>query len=50
MSNTPDPMYLKQIITLQFDGFSNRKIGFTLRISHNAMNTYMMLFRVNEFF
>ncbi len=27
MANTLDPMDLKQILTLQIDGYSNRKIG-----------------------
>ena len=49
MANTLDPMDLKQIITLQLDGLSNRKIGFTLGISHNTVNTYMTLFRASEY-
>jgi len=49
MANTLDPMDLKQIITLQLDGFSNRKIGFTLGISRNTVNTYMTLFRASEY-
>jgi len=44
MVNTLDPMDLKQIITLQLDGFSNRKIGFTLGISRNTVNTDKTLF------
>ncbi|MBK5210153.1 MAG: hypothetical protein JJE44_11735 [Flavobacteriaceae bacterium] len=49
MANTLDPMDLKQIITLQLDGFSNRKTGFTLGVSRNTVNTYMTLFRASEY-
>ena len=49
MANTLDPMDLKQIITLQLDGFSNRKIGFTLGISRNTVNAYMTLFRASDY-
>ena len=44
MANTLDPMDLKQIITLQLDGLSNRKIGSILGISRNTVNNYMQLF------
>ncbi|MEE1964645.1 IS21 family transposase, partial [Allomuricauda taeanensis] len=44
MANTLDPMDLKQIISLHLDGLSNRKIGATLGISRNTVNTYMRLF------
>ncbi|WP_239986599.1 MULTISPECIES: LuxR C-terminal-related transcriptional regulator [Arenibacter] len=44
MANTLDPMDLKQIITLHLDGLSNRKIGTTLGISRNTVNSYMRLF------
>ena len=37
-------MDLKQIISLHLDGLSNRKIGATLGISRNTVNTYMRLF------
>jgi len=48
MANTLDPMYLKQIITLHLDGLSNRKIGTTLGISRNTVNSYMRLFRASD--
>lgn len=48
MANTLDPMDLKQIITLHLDGVSNRKIGPTLGISRNTVNTYMRLFKASE--
>lgn len=48
MANTLDTMDLKQIITLHLDGYSNRKIGTTLGISRNTINTYMKLFKANE--
>ena len=44
MANTLDLMDIKQIITLQLDGLSNRKIGETLGISRNTVNSYMKLF------
>jgi hypothetical protein len=44
MANTLDPMDLKQIITLHLDGYSNRRIGSSLSISRNTVNTYMRLF------
>lgn len=49
MANTLDPMDLKQIITLHLDGVSNRKIGSTLGISRNTVNTYMQLFAGTEY-
>ena len=49
MANTLDPMDLKQIITLQLDGFSDRKTGFTLGISRNTVNTYRTLFRASDY-
>ena len=49
MANTLDPMDLKQIISLHLDGFSNRKIGVTLGISRNTVNTYMRLFTVSDY-
>jgi transposase len=45
MANTLDLMDIKQIITLHLDGYSNRKIGNTLGISRNTVNTYMHLFQ-----
>lgn len=48
MANTLDPMDLKQIITLHLDGFSNRKIGVTLGISRNTVNSYMKHFEASE--
>lgn len=48
MANTLDPMDLKQIISLHLDGFSNRKIGATLGISRNTVNTYMRLFKASS--
>lgn len=44
MANTLDPMDIKQIITLQLDGLSNRKIAGILGISRNTVNAYMKLF------
>ena len=43
MANTLDPMDLKQILTLHIDGYSNRKIGKTLDISRNTINSYIAL-------
>jgi len=48
MANTLDPMDLKQIITLHKDGLSNRKIGKTLGISRNTVNTYVSLLKSSE--
>ncbi|WP_223857828.1 LuxR C-terminal-related transcriptional regulator [Sphingobacterium micropteri] len=42
-------MDLKQIITLHLDGASNRKIGSTLGISRNTVNTYMQLFSASDY-
>lgn len=49
MANTLDPMDLKQIISLHLDGFSNRKIGSTLGISRNTVNSYMRLFKASDY-
>jgi len=49
MANTLDFMDIKQIITLHLDGFSNRKIGETLGISRNTVNTYMHLFKGSKY-
>lgn len=49
MANTLDPMDLKQIITLHLDGYSNRKIGTTLGISRNTVNSYMKLFKASDY-
>ncbi len=39
MANKIDPMDIKQILVLIKDGFSNRKIGATLGISRNTVNS-----------
>src|SRR5690625_4393413 len=49
MANTLDPMDLKQIITLHLNDYSNRKIGSTLGISRNTVNTYMKRFKASEY-
>lgn len=49
MANTLDLMDIKQIITLHLDGYSNRKIGDTLGISRNTVNTYMHLFQASKY-
>ena len=49
MANTLDPMDLKQIITLHLDGYSNRKIGTSLSISRNTVNTYMRFFKGSDY-
>lgn len=49
MANTLDPMDLKQIISLHLDGYSNRKIGNSLSISRNTVNTYMRLFKGSDY-
>jgi len=49
MANTLDPMDLKQIITLQLDGLSNRKIAEALGISRNTINGYTRLFKVCDY-
>jgi hypothetical protein len=48
MAYTLDFMDLKQIIRLHSDGYSNRKIGDTLIISRNSVNSYMRLFRGSD--
>lgn len=42
-------MDLKQIISLHLDGYSNRKIGITLDISRNTVNSYMKRFKASEY-
>lgn len=49
MVNTLDSMDLKQILTLHMDGLSNRKIGATLDIFRNAINTYINLFKASDY-
>ena len=49
MANKLDPMDLKQIITLHLNEYSNRKIGRTLGISRNTVNTYMKRFKASEY-
>lgn len=49
MANQLDPMDIKQIITLHLDGYSNRKIGETLGISRNTVNSYMKLFSACQY-
>ena len=49
MANTLDPMDLKQIITLHLEGYSNRKIGTSLSISRNTVNTYMCFFKGSDY-
>ena len=49
MANTLDPMDLKQILSLHLDGLSNRKIGLTLGISRNTVNSYMRLFKASDY-
>ena len=44
MANKLDPMDLKQILTLNLDGYSNRNIGSALSISRNTVNTYRRIF------
>lgn len=44
MAHQLDPMDLKQIITLQLKGQSNRQIASLLRISRNTVNRYTKLF------
>lgn len=43
-----DPMDYKQIISLHLDGFSNRRIGSTLGLSRNTVNTYIRAFEASE--
>lgn len=49
MANTLDPMDLKQIISLNLDGFSNRKIATTLGISRNTVNSYMKFLTASDY-
>jgi len=49
MANTLDPMDLKQILTLHLSNYSNRRIGQTLGISRNTVNTYIKLFKGSEY-
>lgn len=49
MANKLDPMDLKQIITLQLDRLSNRRIARLLGISRNTVNTYTQLFQASDF-
>src|SRR5690625_313600 len=49
MANTLDPMDLKQILSLHQDGLSNRKIGNTLGISRNTVNTYIKRFKSSKY-
>ncbi len=49
MANTLDSMDLKQILSLHLDGLSNRKIGTALGISRNTVNTYIHLFKANDY-
>jgi transposase len=49
MANTLDPMDLKQILTLNIDGLSNRNIGATLGISRNTVNAYVKLFKACDY-
>ncbi len=44
MANKLDPMDIKQILVLIRGGFSNRKIGATLGISRNTVNSYVRQF------
>lgn len=41
MANKLDPMDIRQILSLLNDGFSNRKIGSTLGVSRNTVNSYV---------
>jgi hypothetical protein len=49
MANTLDPMDIKQIISLHLDGLSNRKIGSTLSISRNTVNTYLRFIHTSKY-
>lgn len=49
MADKLDTMDLKQIITLHLDGLSNRKIGASLDISRNTVNTYTKRFKASEY-
>jgi hypothetical protein len=48
MANTLDSMDLKQIITLNLDGLSNRKVSELLGIGRNTVNNYMRLFKLSD--
>ena len=41
MANKLDPMDIRQILSLLNDGFSNRKIGSSLGVSRNTVNSYV---------
>src|SRR5574344_78599 len=41
MANKLDPMDIRQILSLLNDGFSNRKVGSTLGVSRNTVNSYV---------
>ena len=41
MANKLDPMDIRQILSLLNDGFSSRKIGSTLGVSRNTVNSYV---------
>lgn len=45
MANKLDPMDIKQIISLHKDGLSNRRVGISLGISRNTINTYIKLIK-----
>ena len=45
MANKLDPMDLKQLISLQLDGYSNRRIAKTLGFSRNTINVYFGLIK-----
>ncbi|MFA5651596.1 MAG: IS21 family transposase [Proteiniphilum sp.] len=49
MANKLDPMDIKQILILLKDGFSNRKIGATLGISRNTVNSYVRQFKASGY-
>lgn len=49
MANRIDPMDIKQILYLLKDGYSNRKIGATLGISRNTVNSYVRQFSSGKY-
>ena len=49
MANKLDPMDIKQILQLVKDGYSNRKIGVTLGISRNTVNSYVRQFGSSKY-
>jgi len=49
MANALDPMDIKQIIRSHLDGLSNRKIGDTLGISRNTVNSYIKLCKASDY-